>query len=264
MLNLFVVSLVTLNEAAGIFGSRAPDIMFGSQQISDIAFARPPLYGSYDLHKQLAFVPPKPLINLEDNCASLDGRSLLKDAPSVHYEHLDDLAGDISCKLAFEKHHDRYQGDECFLNHDINNDGQTLLSACGLTFCSKCGDSEPVMLKSDSGVESVEQIAKEVLIAAAGFDEYGTAAPGFEVSYPKDMIPPEAAVVIINDDSVGMLPPEPATFAQKENHLEPPSMDTKVDVELDVTAVKSMVPPGMDSVDDKPRHQRRSRYQNEM
>lgn len=267
LLKLFSVALI-LTQAFDLFESN--DIPYISEEV---AFAAPPAFGSYSLHSDSAQLPPKPLISLEQTCLYRKDQGTLLDRPQFKYDHNGYTSDVMSCEEAFVMQKSIFAEDICSLAYHINSEEETLLDVCGQTFCNKCIAVMNEPKKDDGKQFAVAESLEMGSVPAQGFEtstmeleidsikqveELSTVevdtvsmmvppapiASKIEASYEQEVSGLEAPisnsadiVVEEKEDTIGLIPPTSVL----------PSLDTIVDVQLDSTAVKSMVPPGMDA-----------------
>lgn len=252
-LKLFFVALI-LTQAFDLF-EEMNDIPYISEEV---AFAAPPAFGSYSLHSESAQLPPKPLISLEQTCLYRKDQGTLLDRPQFNYDHNGYTSDVMSCEEAFVMQKSIFAEDICGLAYHINQSEETLLDVCGQTFCNKCISVMNEPNRNDGKQYAVAESLEVGSVPAHGFE---TSTMELEIDSIKQveelatvevdtvsmMVPPAPIaskisnsvdiVVEEKDDRIGLIPPSPVL----------PSLDTIVDVQLDSTAVKSMVPPGLDA-----------------
>lgn len=255
MLQLFVAGLTLTNEFS----------LFDS--VDDVAFAAPPVFGSYDLQEQADLKPePLPLINLEETCFS----SNLQDDPEVAYQIPEFSEEVLSCSEAFEMHQSMYSGNVCSFAYPLNGEEDTLLDRCGKTFCSEC--------------TQVENDNEEFIYAKEVYDDIGYAlAPGFAISPSEGKHSVQGLAAPIPVEDIGMAAPmkdlddaslPSLVMPQDVDPVDVPQAmyapidaevgnDTPIEVSLEAPMMHtetSMVPPGLASGNSWPK-QRMNRYQ---
>lgn len=266
-LKLFSVALI-LTQAFDLFESN--DIPYFPEEV---AFAAPPAFGSYSLQPESAQLPPKPLISLEQTCLSREDQGTLLDRPRFTYDHNGYTSDVMSCEEAFVMQKSIFAEDICHFAYHINSEEETLLDVCGQTFCNKClsvinepkeddgkqyavaeslevgsvpahGYEFSTMEREIDSIKQVEEVATPEVDAVSMMVPPAPIAAKIEASYEQEVSglqapTPSSADIVVEekDDRIGLIPPTPVL----------PSLDTIVDVQLDSTAVKSMVPPGLDA-----------------